>query len=45
MLSHASIVARELSIPAIVSVDHACSLEDGIEARLDGSGGILIVNR
>jgi phosphoenolpyruvate-protein kinase (PTS system EI component) len=43
MLSHASIVARENSIPAIVSVDHACSLEDGTEAMLDGYHGVLII--
>ena len=42
MLSHASIVARELSIPAIVSVDHACSLQDGSRARLDGYNGLLL---
>jgi phosphohistidine swiveling domain-containing protein len=44
MLSHASIVARELSIPAIASVDHVCSrLKDGIRARLDGHNGLLIL--
>ena len=44
MLSHASIVARELSIPAIASVDHACSMQDGIRARLDGYNGLLIID-
>jgi pyruvate,water dikinase len=44
MLSHASIVARELSIPAIASVDHVCTLEDGIKGRLDGNHGILTIN-
>jgi pyruvate,water dikinase len=44
MLSHASIVARELSIPAIVSIDHACALGDGTIAQLDGFNGTLIIN-
>jgi len=45
ILSHASIVARELSIPAISSVDHACSLKDGTSAKLDAFHGKLILNR
>lgn len=45
MLSHASIVARELSIPAIASVDHACALEDGVKGRLDGYLGILMIEQ
>jgi pyruvate,water dikinase len=44
ILSHASIIARELSIPAISSVDHACTLEDGINGLLDGYQGKLILN-
>ena len=44
MLSHASIVARELHIPAIASVDHACSLDEGRRARLDGYNGLLILD-
>jgi pyruvate,water dikinase len=44
MLSHASIIARELSIPAIASVDHACRIEDGRRARLDGYNGLLILD-
>jgi len=44
MLSHASIVARELSIPAIASVDHACTLKDGMKGRLDGYHGFLTIN-
>ena len=43
MLSHASIVAREMSIPAISSADHACSLEDDLEATIDGYNGLLII--
>jgi pyruvate,water dikinase len=41
MLSHAAIIARELGIPAIVSVDHACTLQDGTPASVDGQNGIL----
>ena len=41
MLSHAAIIARELGIPAIVSVDHACTLPDGTPASVDGQNGIL----
>jgi pyruvate,water dikinase len=44
MLSHASIIARELSIPAISSVDHACSLKDGTKATIDGINGKLFIN-
>ena len=44
MLSHASIIARELSIPAISSVDHACNLKDGTKAKIDGSNGKLIID-
>jgi pyruvate,water dikinase len=43
MLSHAAIVARELSIPSVSSVDHACSLEDGRMARVDGFNGVVIL--
>lgn len=43
MLSHAAIVARELSIPSISSVDFACQLVDGTSAKIDGSNGSLIL--
>jgi pyruvate,water dikinase len=43
ILSHASIVARELGLPAISSVDHACNLQDGSMARVDANHGILIL--
>ena len=45
ILSHASIIARELSIPAISSVDHACSLQDGTNAIIDGTNGKLFINK
>ena len=44
ILSHASIIARELSIPAISSVDHACSLKEGTKAIIDGNNGKLFIN-
>jgi pyruvate,water dikinase len=43
ILSHASIIARELSIPAISSVDHACQLKDGLNATVDANNGSLII--
>ncbi len=45
ILSHASIIARELSIPAISSVDHACNLKDGTKAIIDGTNGKLFINK
>jgi pyruvate,water dikinase len=44
MLSHCSIIARELGIPALVSVPNACSLENGLTVTVDGSNGILTVH-
>ncbi len=42
MLSHAAIVARELGIPAVVSVPGLTSwLRDGDWVQLDGSTGIV----
>jgi len=43
-LSHAAIVARELGIPAVVSVDHATDrLRDGMYVEVDGTGGFVTV--
>lgn len=44
MLSHCSIIARELGIPALVSVDNACSIEEGTPVSVDGSNGILTIH-
>jgi pyruvate,water dikinase len=44
MLSHSSIIARELGIPALVSVPNACSLGDGLTVTVNGSNGILTVH-
>jgi phosphohistidine swiveling domain-containing protein len=44
MLSHCSIIARELGIPALVSVDNACSVENGRLATVDGSNGLFTIH-
>ena len=42
LLSHAAIVARELRIPAIVSIPGVTQwLKDGDEVEFDGSTGII----
>jgi pyruvate,water dikinase len=45
LLSHASIIARELAIPGISSVDNACNLKDGTKARVDGYHGLVIIGK
>ena len=45
MLSHCSIIARELGIPALVSVENACMLDNGLSVTVDGSNGILTINQ
>jgi phosphohistidine swiveling domain-containing protein len=43
LLSHAAIVAREMAIPAIVSIEGLCSwLQDGDEVEFDGASGEVI---
>jgi pyruvate,water dikinase len=44
MLSHCSIIAREMGIPALVSVDNACSLNDNLLVTVNGSNGILTIH-
>jgi pyruvate,water dikinase len=44
MLSHCSIIAREMGIPSLVSVDNACALSDDILVTVDGSNGLLTVH-
>ncbi len=44
MLSHCSIIARELGIPALVSVENACAILNGTPVTVDGSNGILTVH-
>lgn len=44
LLSHSSIIARECSIPAVVSVQGATSLPDGTVVTVDGYEGRVIVH-
>ena len=44
-MSHAAIVARELGIPAVVSVDHATvRLRDGMPVEVNGTTGVVRVD-
>ncbi len=43
MLAHASVVARELAIPCVVSVAGATRLADGTEVTVDGYAGEVLV--
>jgi len=44
MLSHCSIIAREMGIPAMVSVPNACAIGGGLTVTVNGSNGILTVH-
>jgi len=44
MLSHCSIIAREMGIPALVSVPNACALGSGLTVTVNGSNGIMTVH-
>ena len=44
LLSHCSIIAREMGIPALVSVENACATGSGLRATVDGSNGILTIH-
>jgi pyruvate,water dikinase len=43
VLSHSSIVAREMGIPCVVSVANACKLEDGTNVVVDGHRGEITI--
>ena len=43
MLSHASIVARELGIPCVASVVGATGIPDGARVAVDGGAGEVLV--
>lgn len=45
LLSHSSIVAREYSIPAVVSVEGATRLKDGTVVTVDGHKGEVYIHR
>jgi phosphohistidine swiveling domain-containing protein len=44
MLSHCSIIAREMGIPAMVSVPNACAIGGGLKVTVNGSNGVLTVH-
>jgi len=44
MLSHSSIIAREYSIPAVVSVPGACHLTDDALVTVDGFRGEIVIH-
>ncbi len=44
LLSHCSIIAREMGIPALVSVENACAIGSGLAVTVDGSNGILTIH-
>ena len=44
MLSHCSIIAREMGIPAMVSVPNACAIGSGLTATVNGSNGVLTIH-
>jgi phosphohistidine swiveling domain-containing protein len=44
MLSHCSIIAREMGIPALVSVENACMLGSGLTVTVNGSNGVLTIH-
>jgi pyruvate,water dikinase len=44
-VSHAAIIARELGIPAVVSVtDASCTIVDGTWLTVDGTNGTVTVH-
>jgi pyruvate,water dikinase len=45
MLSHSSIVAREYGIPAVVSVEGAMRIPDGVEVSVDGHLGLISLSQ
>ena len=44
MLSHSSILTRELGIPCIVSAVGAMQLPDGVRVTIDGLAGVVVVH-
>lgn len=44
ILSHCSIIAREMGIPALVSVENVCALPDDLLVTVNASNGILTVH-
>lgn len=44
LLSHCSIIAREMGIPAMASVENVCSIGNDANVTVDGSNGILTIH-
>lgn len=44
MLSHCSIIAREMGIPAMVSVANACAIGSDLTVTVNGANGVLTVH-
>lgn len=44
-LSHAAILARELGIPAVLNVEGATRLLDGLPLAVDGDQGLVVIER
>lgn len=44
LLSHCSIIAREMGIPALTSAENICSIGNGLKVTVDGSNGILTIH-
>jgi pyruvate,water dikinase len=45
LLAHASIIAREYGIPAVVSVPSATHIADGTLVTIDGFRGEVIIHK
>ncbi len=44
MLSHSSIIAREMGIPSLASVANACAVGSGKRVTVNGSNGLLTIH-
>jgi phosphohistidine swiveling domain-containing protein len=43
-MSHAAIIARELGVPAVLSVPGAASVLGGHDVTVDGDSGVVVVH-
>lgn len=44
-LSHAAILARELGLPAVLNVESATAVLDGLAVTVDGTDGVVVIDR